>query len=328
MAHGSLHAWRRSAAVGSRGSRNGFAARLLFLLSLAFRQLTGLFRETAFVHVLLILRSTSCCCSTPIAPQVPQGTERGWTRHSCPQAMKKKKEQTLRSTFARHRCLLSARASSSIQPVLMFSISPPCALNARFPAAANCDAAIKEPSTSAIWKTKPHTWPSCMRSRTFCWPRFSMRVPSAALCVQPTLDASLAWYSPCHLLLECPWQQRPPASFISYWARGTQCTSTILDPRSNLFSFSQGDRIVVFLSIPLACLATPLCTTVARVRQNSKPVCGTLLRRRLSPTYSWLTGSRHSSNPATTHRQPFLRSATQNLVFLGVPLCPPFHPPH
>ena len=66
------------------------------------------------------------------------------------------------------------------------------------------------------------------------------------------------------------------ASFISYWARGTQCTSTILDPRSNLLSFSLGDRIVVFLSIPLACVATPLCTTIARARQNSKPVCGTL----------------------------------------------------
>ena len=53
-----------------------------------------------------------------------------------------------------------------------------------------------------------------------------------------------------------------------------------------LFSFSLGDGIVVFLSIPLACVATPLCTTIARVRHNSKPLCGTLRRRRLSPTYS------------------------------------------
>ena len=78
----------RSAAVGSRGSRDGFAVRASS--ALVFRQLTGLFRETAFVHVFLILRSTSCCCLTPIAPQVLQGTESGWTRHSRPHALKKK----------------------------------------------------------------------------------------------------------------------------------------------------------------------------------------------------------------------------------------------
>ena len=78
---------------------------------------------------------------------------------------------------------------TSIQPVLMFSISPPCALNARFPAAANCDVAIKEPSTSAIWKTGTE---------------HSAGQDLACECHQRPCA--------CHLLLECPWQQRPPIS--------------------------------------------------------------------------------------------------------------------
>ena len=212
MAHGSLHAWLDQQRLDHAG---------LVTVSLCAPPLPPLprFPPTHWLvqgdcvracipdlalHFVLLLDAN---CSASLS------RHRTWKDATLtPSGPEKKKEHALRSTFARHRCLLSARASSSIQPVLMFSISPPCALNARFPAAANCDAAIEEPSTPAIWKTIPHTWPSCMRNRTFCWPRFSMRVPSAALCVPPTLDISLAWNSPCHLLLECPWQQRPPIS--------------------------------------------------------------------------------------------------------------------
>ena len=106
--------------------------------------------------------------------------------------------------------------------------------------------------------------------------------------VQPALGISLATATTDFV----------SASFIKYWARGTQCTSTMLDPRSNLLSLSRAQfgrphrrvpvnpALVRSIVCGVESLAAPLCTTIARVRQNSKPVFGTLLRRRPSPTYS------------------------------------------
>ena len=59
-------------------------------------------------------------------------------------------------------------SSGIFRPVLMFSISPACALNVtRLPAAAVDDASTKGRSTSAmIWKPMPHMWPLSLRDRT------------------------------------------------------------------------------------------------------------------------------------------------------------------
>ena len=194
-------------------------------------------------------------------------------------------------------------------PVLMFSTSPPCALNVvRFPAAANCDAAIKGRS-----------WPSSLRNCSF-WPRFGIQMPFAAQYLPPALDMALAWISPANAFggatdsaaPECisASTKRDPAVRVSLatahrfgnWTHGTRMYQHNSGASLKLTFFllpRLEDLIAVFLWIPLTCVAVFAVPKLPAQRILDSRVKG-------------------SSNQASTHRQLFLRSATGTPLFLVV----------
>ena len=151
----------------------------------------------------------------------------------------------------------------------------------------------------------PHTWPSSLRNRTFCWPRFEMRAPLAA--TRRGHGARMEHRTPIWSLHQV----------LESWHAGVQTPFRTIDP-THFLPPAQAGRPHRRVPLDPSRVRGSVCgTTIVGHWQNCKPGCRTLWRYEQSPNI--IDSQAKASNQATTHRQLSLRSAEQ---------CPPSHPLH
>ena len=176
----------------------------------------------------------------------------------------------------------------------------------RFPAAANCDAAIKGRSTSAIWNPIPQSL-AFIAVRSFvltrlghgaCGKTFGGATDSSA---PESTTVSTKGNPALGVSLATEHTDFVSASFIKCWTRGTRVYQHHSGAWLRLTFFllpKLVGRTVVFLRTPVASVYDILSVGL---RQNCKP---SLPSEALAETNVPLAPeSRHSSNQATTHRQ-------------------------